>query len=284
MYAGLQIDIIEPVRSDTRTIEDFLALGPEKATKPDRGSALAWLGHLAVLQNAVASGFETTLIVEDDVDFDVAIKPQMQKLANAVQYFTNTSQETSPYGSAWDVLWLGHCGESWDRARSSLQYPDSSRIGLEQYIGWKEISFGVIRDNHRLIQWASGPTCTFAYAVTLNGARKILDLANKGRSTAFDTELSALCVFGKLRCITVTPQLFVHYVPNATSEDYVSEIDRETKNGERPVDDTHLDLVMGHTQNIVKSARCMAMFGRGCLPDAKVDSKNNLAAPPKARL
>ena len=166
-------------------------------------------------------------------------------------------------------MWLGHCGERWNRARSSLQYPDSSRISQDQYIGWKEASFETIRDNHRLIQWASGPTCTFAYAVTLSGARNILALSDKGRSTAFDTELSDLCIFDSLRCITVTPQVFVHYVPNATAADYVSEIDRENNHVERPGDDSHLDQEMGRTQNIVKSARCMAMFGDSCLPPAE---------------
>ena len=266
MYTGLQIDVIEPVRPDAKTIEDFLDLGSEKAGKSDRGSTIAWLGHLAVLQDMVASGFETALIVEDDVDFDITIKSQMRRLANAVQGFTNTSYSTSPYGTAWEVLWLGHCGERWDRGRSSLQYPDSSRIQQEQYVGWKETSSRVIRDEHRLVQWAAGPTCTFAYAVTSSGATKILDLASKGRSTAFDTELSALCVFGKLKCVTVMPQLFVHYVPHAKRGEYVSEVERETNDGDRSVDDSHLDLVMGQTQNIVRSVRCMAMFGKSCLP------------------
>lgn len=260
------MEVIEPAQPTTGTINDFLALGGEMKAKPDRGSTIAWLGHLAVLQDMIALGLQTALIVEDDVDFDVTIKSQMLKLAAAGQHFTKTSYTTSPYGSNWDLLWLGHCGESWNRARSSLQYPDSSRVPQEQYRGWKETSFDSIRDNHRLVQWASGPTCTYAYAVTLNGAKRILDLASKGRSTAFDIELSGLCVFGKLKCITVMPPLFVHYVPNATHGEYVSEIERETKNGERPADDTQLDLAMGETQNIVKSARCMAMFEKACLP------------------
>jgi hypothetical protein len=97
MYTGLEIEVIEPARSDTEMIEDFLALGPEMTAKPDRGSTLAWLGHLAVLQNMVASGVATALIVEDDVDFDIMIKSQMRKLATAVQHFTNTSHENFPY-------------------------------------------------------------------------------------------------------------------------------------------------------------------------------------------
>lgn len=133
-------------------------------------------------------------------------------------------------------------------------------------MGWKETSFETIRDEHRLVQWASGPTCTFAYAVTLTGAEKILGLASKGQSTAFDTELSDLCLFGGLRCITVTPQLFMHYVPHAGDGEPTSEIDRENRHEEKPLDDSHFDLVMGQTQNIGKSVRCVAMFGRSCLP------------------
>ena len=187
------------------------------------------------------------------------------RLASAVQQFTNAPPETSLYGSGWDVIWLGHCGERWDRSKSSLQYPDDSRISPDGYIGWKEASFEVIRDNHRLIRWAAGPICTFAYAVTSTGSRKILSLADKGRSTAFDTELSELCLFGGLKCITVSPQLFMHYVPSSDGKS-ASEIDRENKHKEVPVDDGDLDLVMGQTQNIVKSARCMAMFGKSCIP------------------
>jgi GR25 family glycosyltransferase involved in LPS biosynthesis len=269
MYTGLQIEVIEPARPDTEIIDDFLALSVDMVAKPDRGSTLAWLGHLAVLQDMVSSGIETALILEDDVDFDVTIKSQMLKLSAAAQQFTNTSQDTSPYGSAWDVLWLGHCGESWNRARSSLQYPDSSRVPQNRYRGWQETSFGAIRDDHRLVQWSSGPTCTYAYAVTLDGAKRILKLASKGRSTAFDIELSGLCVFGKLKCVTVMPPLFVQYVPAATNGEYVSEIERETKDGETPADDSQLDLAMGETQNIVKSARCMSMFGKTCLPGAE---------------
>jgi hypothetical protein len=116
------------------------------------------------------------------------------RLASAVQQFTYAPPETSLYGSGWDVMWLGHCGERWDRTKSSLQYPDDSRLSPDDCIDWKEASFEVIRDNHRFIRLAAGPICTFAYAITSTRARKILSLANKGRSTAFDIELSELCL------------------------------------------------------------------------------------------
>lgn len=62
MYTGLQIEVIEPARPDTELIDDFLALGMDMIVKPDRGSTLAWLGHLAVLQNMVSSGIRPHLL------------------------------------------------------------------------------------------------------------------------------------------------------------------------------------------------------------------------------
>jgi hypothetical protein len=75
----MQIDIFTPSKPSQQVIDGFLDLGPEKAAKPDRGSTLAWLGHLEVLQNMVASGSATALILEDDVDWDIAIKSQMKR-------------------------------------------------------------------------------------------------------------------------------------------------------------------------------------------------------------
>jgi hypothetical protein len=70
--------------------------------------------------------------------------------------------------------------------------------------------------------------------------------------------------FGGLKCITVTPQLSMHYVPSSDGKS-ASEI-QGNRAREAPADDGDLDLVMGQTQNTVKSARCMAMFGKSCLP------------------
>src|SRR5439155_16291282 len=55
----------------------------------------------------------STLIMEDDADWDVALKYQLVQFAHGSRYLLNTSPLDSlfsPYGDGWDVLWLGHCG------------------------------------------------------------------------------------------------------------------------------------------------------------------------------
>ncbi len=41
-----------------------------------RGSLLAWLGHLHALREFMASGAETALLLEDDVDWDIRLRTQ----------------------------------------------------------------------------------------------------------------------------------------------------------------------------------------------------------------
>ena len=100
----------------------------------------------------IEQNITSALILEDDADWDIRIKEQMQNFAKAsrllVQPLTGTSDQildpthprpkenqepqdfdirnentgepsTSPYGDIdrWDFLWLGHCGAHFPRAR-----------------------------------------------------------------------------------------------------------------------------------------------------------------------
>lgn len=48
-----------------------------------RGKALAWLAHLEMIQHIIDQDHETTLIIEDDVDWDVYIREQMLQVSEA---------------------------------------------------------------------------------------------------------------------------------------------------------------------------------------------------------
>lgn len=61
--------------------------------------------------------------MEEDADWDIGLRTQMPRIAEAVRNLTHfeIDREVSvypPYGLTWDVLWLGHCGDSilFDRA------------------------------------------------------------------------------------------------------------------------------------------------------------------------
>lgn len=69
------------------------------------------MAHLDLLKFVITSGQETALIIEDDVDWDVEIKSEMRLVSDNVRAFMGTAAEDpTPFGTEWDVLWLGHCG------------------------------------------------------------------------------------------------------------------------------------------------------------------------------
>lgn len=90
----------------------------------------------------------SALIMEDDADWDVCLKQQMQVFAQAARAFTQPARRAgitakmlsktkksaelsisqlptiprshaTPFGDNWDILWLGHCG---------TDFPSSSTI------------------------------------------------------------------------------------------------------------------------------------------------------------
>lgn len=134
-------------------------------------------------------------------------------------------QGASPFGdpTKWDLLWLGHCG-GWAPSASRRQYsqiihndptvPPSSEIedltqGLDAepntpcsaHAGRdpndKTCDSPRLKEDERIIQVGGSPTCSFGYAVTQMGARRLLyhvggsNLMNVDGN--FDTELTEVC-------------------------------------------------------------------------------------------
>jgi len=63
-----EIDVVIP-QQPAWTEEGIDGLRAAEGSIITRGSALAWLGHLNALHWFLESGFETVLIVEDDIDW-----------------------------------------------------------------------------------------------------------------------------------------------------------------------------------------------------------------------
>ncbi|OCL12208.1 glycosyltransferase family 25 protein, partial [Glonium stellatum] len=142
--SDLQLDWINGVSGED-VMEKALPLGDHKSISP--GNKGSWRAHMNALQAIVEQNLTTALILEDDVDWDIRIKSQLQTFALASRglqtLFSNkgshphatpnnvelgegdaahrssvplpsvpliASSTSSLYGSGWDVLWLGHCG------------------------------------------------------------------------------------------------------------------------------------------------------------------------------
>jgi len=93
--------------------------------------------------------------------------------------------------------------------------------------------------------------------VTQRGARKLLDQYAIGIDEPIDIILRQACTNQTLHCITVHPTIIGSYRP---TEGGTSEVDTGNEHKES---NTNVTL-MGHTKNVLNSARCKAFFKTTC--------------------
>lgn len=227
------------------------------------GEVGCWRGHMNVLREIVKKGVSTALILEDDTDWDVNIERQMQDFTSASQTVLALSESLnpvrgdarsdSPYGNYWDILWLGHCG-GYEPYPQYHQYhavihgdttvpPAFDMRGLtrniETYEGpcstheghdptHRKCDEPRLAQDERIIQFNGSPLCTFGYAVSQQGARKILSRvggpALDDVKYPIDLEMLNLCRDGAegnggvegMRCLVVSPPFFSTHKPKGS--------------------------------------------------------------------
>jgi hypothetical protein len=264
---GLDFSIPTQQHNPQELIHAFEQIGSDSGAKtPQHGSAVSWFAHLDMVKFVVASGLTTAFIVEDDVDWDVQLLDQMRLISDNVRRFTECPDtDPNPFGSEWDVLWLGHCGERIENDKGRLlPYPDDTRCKTEFYSGWsKHFLRDNLPDGYRVVQKSVQTVCTFGYGITRNGAQKILELLGRGADEAYDVSMSHHCQKSNLQCITVNPQVMNHYEP-AAGHGYLSPVHEGDGQGVL-VDDSALEHTKGSTGNIMNSARCKALFNDVCM-------------------
>ena len=268
-YSGIDLDIpVQPPLTD-EIIDTFQKMGPASVPHPrGRGEAKNWLSVLDIIKFIVAQDLESALVVEDDVDWDIRIKNSMKLLSVAVRKFTWTSEEdSSPYGNSWDLLWIGHCAEPTRNDTRRLLYKDPSAPDPEKYIAphwfpWSMDYMDGLALGKRSVQRSVHTDCSFAIAFSKRGAIKVLKYAGIGEDTSFDTRLKNGCKRKDLSCLTVTPELMHHYTPPGDFG-HISAVANANQKGSR-VEEEEFEHVMGSTPNILRSARCKALFDSTC--------------------
>lgn len=160
----------------------------------------------------MATAFTSVLILEDDADWGEDIHSQMSDVAAAVRKLVQADTTAWPHEEDWDVLWLGHCGESlpFDQfGNHSVSYHDPT---IPSHVNSWEKAF---EEKTRYVHFSVGPVCSYAYAVSRVGASRIL-AAEHGNDQAFDIWLHVACR-SLLRCISVNPKIFHEHVPQDRS-------------------------------------------------------------------
>ncbi|KAL4959574.1 uncharacterized protein BDV14DRAFT_184465 [Aspergillus stella-maris] len=262
---GLEIIVPPQPPVDDQLAQAFANIEPYivDAQQPAPGASKAWLAHLDMLKHVYQLNLETALILEDDADWDVALRQQMQNVSTAVRNLTKAPEtDLSPYGRSWDVLWLGHCGERWDDQIETIVFDDAHVNPHQHYQGFWPDELALLPDLKRAVYWSSSPVCTFAYAVTHEGARKILHLSGAGQDEAFDVKLQHECQKKRLSCVSVVPEMFHQYFP-PLQFDVKSDVDVGNHRGKGPKDE-EFESLMGSTENLVYSARCQALWQKQC--------------------
>ncbi|KAI1361101.1 hypothetical protein F5Y08DRAFT_28868 [Xylaria arbuscula] len=267
------------------------------------GARGSWGSHLSALQAIVELGLGSALVLEDDVDWDVRLKAQMQTFATASQMWLDAQQQRgsmngflaaststeadferniipllphspsfdrysrtthgmSPYGEEWDILWLGHCGadlpnthrdagsgvhpspsstsaKSWASSSLEITIADDETVPAPKHLQPHPFALhDALADAYpahtRVVHAVRGNVCSLGYAVSQDGARKLLRRFSKdGFVTQWDLMLRDYCMgekqigesekFGRgkkkgkgkgdhesLICLTVQPPLISH--------------------------------------------------------------------------
>ncbi|KAL2198260.1 glycosyltransferase family 25 protein [Corynascus similis CBS 632.67] len=245
------------------------------------GKRGSWRAHMNVLQRIVDENITSALIIEDDADWDVRLKSQMQVFSQAAKAFTQPlngqtvaekhsdppGQELplnqlpphmrkprlTPYGDNWDVLWLGHCGTSFPDPSSGSIVPsfrvtirDDETVPYSKHLRPHPFALhDALSEAYppytRVVHSSSGSICTQAYAVSQQGARKLLwQFGIQSLTTQWDLMLRDWCdgsyddlspdsdtphieqhsnqLKGPV-CITTQPPLFSHHYGKGAASD-----------------------------------------------------------------
>ncbi|RYP05919.1 hypothetical protein DL764_003477 [Monosporascus ibericus] len=162
---------------------------------------------------------------------------------NGESWFAEMAYDGSAEG--WDLLWLGHCGEVFPELQDENRGKPTDDAGI-CYMSRKFtisddpripdpdkvtglIDFKIEFPHTRWVHITGAPICSFAYALSSQGAREVLfDLSVDHPTGPFDSALAGLCrravsSHGILypdeagdrgldtRCISVTRPIFFHH-------------------------------------------------------------------------
>jgi len=199
--------------------------------------------------------------MEDDADWDVNVKQLLLNLARGSKYLEGAENAVtrSPYGSDWDVLWLGHCGVYHGAnpiQRFYVTLNDPTVVPPELFVQKKRLPIlhhpSLSANFTRTVFQATGGLCLSAYAVSQRGARILLHQETQSLTEASvaDRALSRMCnddpAYGSAaKCVGSWPAIFgAHVGAGPTSKDSDRNVIEEGK-----------WRTIGHTPHVVFSTR-----------------------------
>lgn len=173
-----------------------------------------------VIDRIIREKITTAVIMESDADWDLRIRQTLPSVAKGIKnvmdypFAENDDGSPSPqpgvYGDRWDVIWFGHCGSLGPYEGRVYQFNDTSAPPAEfdYTIIASDPPDPYIRPDHRrMVYELKWNLCSYAYAVTLEGARKLRRAGAKSFKP-WDLRLNDICQEDPtVRCATVWPAI-----------------------------------------------------------------------------
>ncbi|KAG2036182.1 hypothetical protein BDR03DRAFT_960400 [Suillus americanus] len=148
-----------------------------------------WYSHVSAVRKFIdrvnATPEDVAVFLEDDIDMEWDIEIRMRHVWPSL-----------PHG--WDMVFLGHC---WSNESFYSALPSPRAMSP---------SYGLLTRSH--IHPSYSPRCTHAYALSLSGARRLLQHLRYppfAYSRALDQAFSWLIESGRLRAFSVVPSVVI---------------------------------------------------------------------------
>jgi hypothetical protein len=166
------------------------------------GSIGSWRGHMDIYQKysclllilflrantnsscsrMLREDIQSALIMEDDADWDVMIKSQMEEVARGTRHIQGTHNTSlSPYGDDWWYLATGHCSIKADTTRDQKFWVVDNDPTAVPKNHQTMFFYGPERDpkqlsgkNTRMVFGLKEFVCTSSYALSLQGAARVV--------------------------------------------------------------------------------------------------------------
>ncbi|KAL9131695.1 MAG: hypothetical protein Q9217_000436 [Psora testacea] len=256
---GFSAEVLEGVKGAdvaNKTLPSLEGLPKEESTRDNVVGC--WRAHMNFARTMISERLQSALVIEDDADWDIHLKSQLSLFAQGTQYITGTPSNKrpfSPYGDDWDLLWLGHCSsqfKSGDQRRFVVEN-DETVVSPERRINFSDevpdMAAEGFDNTTRVLYEASYGICTYAYALSNRGAKRLL--RGQSISKAFlpiDLGMGQMCREDpSFKCIGVFPQIVdSHKGAGSASKD--SDIDTSSEKGGEIRE-------KGYTPNIVYSTK-----------------------------
>ncbi|KAK8075774.1 glycosyltransferase family 25 protein [Apiospora hydei] len=232
---GIQLDWVRALRG-ADVPDKALPLGVDRQGWRDGGIG-SWRSQMNAIRTMVEENISSALILEDDADWDVRLKQQLMDIADGARLLTGMAKQESvfqvnnlpapaaavagdatsippqsiphsPYGDDWDLLWLGHCGETFPERIPGHEVVDVGSARYTYYALRDDATMpppantsswigGDLRREPRTrwVHFSGGPTCSAGYALSQAGARKVLHALSVGGSliAQLDNAMADLC-------------------------------------------------------------------------------------------